>query len=197
MNEVCRIIPHRPPFLFVDEIIEITELTDIHTTSRTFSVYYHNTRPHLKDPRIAIVASLNGKWDDWSKLSEEDYTREKERLCEESLSSLERLIPGIREKVDHIEAATPRTIQYYTRHLGGASFGTKFEGLKVSMDLSKQILGLFHAGSVGIIMSGWLGAINYGVITANKIDKMLFDLKKGLKRKAPPQEKSKSAIASA
>lgn len=25
MNEVCQIIPHRPPFLFVDEIIEITE----------------------------------------------------------------------------------------------------------------------------------------------------------------------------
>jgi all-trans-retinol 13,14-reductase len=33
--------------------------------------------------------------------------------------------------------------------------------------------GLFHAGSVGIIMSGWLGTINYGVITANKIDSFL------------------------
>jgi hypothetical protein len=26
-------------------------------------------------------------------------------------------------------------------------------------------------------MSGWLGTINYGVITANKIDKFLFSLK--------------------
>ena len=26
--------------------------------------------------------------------------------------------------------------------------------------------GLYHAGSVGIIMSGWLGTINYGVIVA-------------------------------
>jgi len=33
--------------------------------------------------------------------------------------------------------------------------------------------GLFHAGSVGIIMSGWLGTINYGVITANKVDRFL------------------------
>ena len=55
----------------------------------------------------------------------------------------------------------------------GTSFGTKFEGLKVSMDLAAQLPGLYHAGSVGIIMSGWLGAINYGVITANNIDKYL------------------------
>ena len=55
----------------------------------------------------------------------------------------------------------------------GATFGTKFEGLEVSNDLPKHAPGLFHAGSVGIIMSGWLGTINYGVITANKIDSFL------------------------
>ena len=31
-----------------------------------------------------------------------------------------------------------------------------------------------HAGSVGIIMSGWLGAINYGVIVANDVDAYLM-----------------------
>ena len=56
----------------------------------------------------------------------------------------------------------------------GTSFGTKFEGLKVSMELPAQLPGLHHAGSVGIIMSGWLGTINYGVIAANNIDKYLF-----------------------
>jgi hypothetical protein len=30
-------------------------------------------------------------------------------------------------------------------------------------------------GSVGIIMSGWLGAINYGVIVANDVDAHLHD----------------------
>ena len=60
------------------------------------------------------------------------------------------------------------------RHWLGTSFGTKFEGLKVSMDLPDQLPGLYHAGSVGIIMSGWLGTINYGVITANNIDKYLL-----------------------
>ena len=86
---------------------------------------------------------------------------------------LEKYIPDIRQKIDHIEASTPRTFQHYTRHLHGASFGTKFEGLKVSKTLPEQIAGLYHAGSVGIIMSGWLGAVNYGVIVANDVDKHL------------------------
>ena len=78
-----------------------------------------------------------------------------------------------------VSTATPRTIERYTTHAGGTSFGTKFEGLKVSMDLPQQMPGLYHAGSVGIIMSGWLGTINYGVIVANKIDKALFAGRQG------------------
>ena len=74
--------------------------------------------------------------------------------------------------------ATPRTIERYTTHFGGTSFGTKFEGLKVSMELPEKLPGLYHAGSVGIIMSGWLGTINYGVIVANRIDKALFEAKR-------------------
>ena len=62
------------------------------------------------------------------------------------------------------------TFERYTQHLEGASFGTKYEGLAVSRGLSAQIAGLYHAGSVGIIMSGWLGAVNYGVIVANDVD---------------------------
>ena len=68
-----------------------------------------------------------------------------------------------------------------------ASFGTKFEGLKVSMDLSEKLPGLYHAGSVGIIMSGLLGTINYGVITANKIDKVLYAAKEESSRKQEVQ----------
>jgi hypothetical protein len=58
--------------------------------------------------------------------------------------------------------------------LRGATFGTKFEGLRFSMDIGKEVRGLFHTGSVGIIMSGWLGAMNYGVITANEVEKHLI-----------------------
>jgi len=153
------------------------ELVDFHTSSRTFSLYYPGTRPG--SDRYTIVASLNAKYDDWAGLSDADYARHKQRLIDESLGVLERFLPGIRAKLDWMEAATPRTIEHFTRHFGGTSFGTKFEGLKASMELPERVPGLFHAGSVGIIMSGWLGTINYGVITANKIDKFLFQRKQG------------------
>jgi len=148
------------------------ELTDFHTTSRTFSVYYPETRPG--SDRYTVVVSINARYEDWNQLDDESYARHKQRLIDESIVALERYVPDVRAKIDWTEAATPRTIERYTTHFGGTSFGTKFEGLKVSMDLPLQLPGLYHAGSVGIIMSGWLGTINYGVIVANKIDQQLF-----------------------
>ena len=127
-----------------------------------------------------MVASLNAQWDEWNDLSEEEYRPKKPVFLKSVLVNLESFIPGVRDKIDHIEAATPRTVNYYTKSMQGTSFGTKFEGLKVSMELSDQIEGLYHAGSVGIIMSGWLGTMNYGVITANKMDKWLFEKAKGV-----------------
>ena len=147
------------------------ELCSKNTTSRTFSIYYPQTRPG--SDMYSIVASSNANYDDWANLSEEEYHASKEDLIQRTLNALEKYIPKIREKIDHLEAATPKTFQRYTLHLSGASFGTKFEGLKVSMGLPKEIPGLFHTGSVGIIMSGWLGAANYGVIVANDVDKFL------------------------
>lgn len=154
------------------------ELTCMRTSSRTFSVYYPDTRPHTAAPRYAIVASINARWEDWAELSPEAYAEEKAWLVESSLTALEKLIPDIRGKLDHVEAATPRTVNHYTLHMGGTSFGTKFEGLKVSQQLPEELPGLYHAGSVGIIMSGWLGTMNYGVIVSNKVDKFLVESEK-------------------
>lgn len=142
-------------------------------TSRTFSFYYPRTRPHAKR-RFAVVSSTNANYKDWADLDEAGYEASKHDLIETTLAALEKYVPDIRNKVDHVEAATPKTFQHYTHHLMGASFGTKFEGLAVSRALPQQIPGLYHAGSVGIIMSGWLGAINYGVIVANEVDQKLM-----------------------
>jgi phytoene dehydrogenase-like protein len=147
------------------------ELCSKNTTSRSFSIYYPQTRPGSN--MYSIVASTHAKYHDWANLSEEEYRVSKEDLIRRTLNALEKYIPDIHDKIDYLEAATPRTFHRYTLHLNGASFGTKFEGLKISMELPKEIAGLFHTGSVGIIMSGWLGAANYGVIVANDVDKFL------------------------
>jgi all-trans-retinol 13,14-reductase len=158
-------------FTSESEKFDPQELCSKNTTSRTFSIYYPQTRPG--SDMYSIVASSNANYNDWANLSEEEYRASKEALIQRTLDALEKYVPKIRDKIDHLEAATPETFQRYTLHLSGASFGTKFEGLKVSMGLPKEIAGLFHTGSVGIIMSGWLGAANYGVIVANDVDKFL------------------------
>jgi len=149
-------------------------LCDLHGESRTFSFYYPKTRPG--SDRYTIVSSTNANFRDWAYLDEAAYAREKEKLVADTIDALERHLPGVRSKIEHAEAATPRSFAFYTQHAQGASFGTKFEGLRVSFDLPSEIPGLYHAGSVGIIMSGWLGAANYGVIVANKVDAFLATL---------------------
>jgi all-trans-retinol 13,14-reductase len=172
-------IPFVTDLLFCSEADHFTseELCEMRTKSRTFSFYYPKTRPHLKNAGFTIVSSNNANWQDWQALNEQEYEEEKNALIERTVAHLEKYIPNVREKIDHVEASTPRTFNFYTQQVQGASFGTKFEGLEISMGLNEQLPGLFHAGSVGIIMSGWLGTVNYGVITANKMAEFLHEVR--------------------
>jgi all-trans-retinol 13,14-reductase len=173
-------IPHVGDLLFSSDANEYCtdKILNKDITSRTFSFYYPEIRPDTD--RYSIVSSTNARYKDWANLSEKEYLQDKHDLEQTTLDSLEKYVPDIRNKIDHIEASTPKTFKRYTLHPSGTSFGTKFEGLKVSRELPNQISGLFHAGSVGIIMSGWLGAANYGVIVANETDKFLRQLSPNL-----------------
>lgn len=156
--------------LFTSKAAEFdaAELLSPQSTSKTFSIYYPKTRPGQN--RYTVVASMNSRFEDWAGLAEEQYRREKDKFIARTLVDLEGYLPGVGAKIDWMEAATPRTFNSYTLHTRGTSFGTKFEGLDISRTIFKEVAGLFHVGSVGIIMSGWLGAINYGVIVANDVD---------------------------
>lgn len=155
-------------FTSTAEKFDSEELLKLHTKSKTFSIYYPKTRPG--HDRYTIVASMNASYDDWAAMDDDEYEREKKLLITRTTTDLKRYVPDINDKIDWIEAATPKTFNRYTLHTSGTSFGTKFEGLDISRTIFKEIPGLFHVGSVGIIMSGWLGAINYGVIVANDAD---------------------------
>ncbi len=171
---------------FIGDLIFTSEDNDFSTDlilspkigSQTYSVYYPETRSHLKDEHCAIVSSSNARYEDWKKLSPEEYEAQKEYVKKRAIAGLVKIIPNIASMLDHVEVATPLTVERYTHHPMGTSFGTKFEGLPVSMNLHKEVSGVFHAGSVGIIMSGWLGAANYGVIQAHEVDNYLTKLEK-------------------
>lgn len=155
-------------------------LCDLHGESRTFSFYYPKGRPGDKaagkPDRYVIVSSTNALYSDWAAMTPEEYEANKRRMIDETVADIDRRVPGTAAKIEHAEAATPMSFRFYTEAPQGTSFGTKFEGLPYSMNLSEQIAGLYHAGSVGIIMSGWLGAANYGAITANKVDARLASM---------------------
>ncbi|HZP59497.1 MAG TPA: FAD-dependent oxidoreductase, partial [Opitutaceae bacterium] len=100
-------LPHIGDLVFTSQnpAFSSAELTDFHTTSRTFSLYYPDTRPG--SGRYTVVASINGRYEDWKNLSEGDYAFHKQRLIDESIAALEKYIPGVRAKIDWMEAATP------------------------------------------------------------------------------------------
>lgn len=169
-------IPHIGDLIFTSShpVYDPEKLLELKVSSRTFSVYYpKETRPQEPNARVAIVSSTNCHYQDWKNLSPEEYEAEKKIMIEDTIKGLEVFLPAIRDQLEIIEAATPLTIERYTLHPKGSSFGTKFEGLDISMNLHKALPGLFHAGSVGIIMSGWLGAANYGAIQSNTIEAYL------------------------
>lgn len=140
--------------------------------SISFSFYYpHDVRPDSETTEI--VATACADYADWDNLSPEEYEDRKRLLCDTVIAMLERYIPDVRDKLDHIEAATPKTLERFARHRDGASFGTKFPGFRAAEELSHKVPGLFHCGSQGIIMSGWLGSANSGALTAGKVEAYL------------------------
>ena len=153
------------------KVFSTKELLSPSISCRTFSIYYPHLRPEIN--QYTIVASINSLYSYWAYLDKEEYQNEKEKMINNTLKCLREILPDIDSNIDYISAATPITIKKYTSHPEGASFGTKYEGLESSINISNEIRGLYHCGSVGIIMSGWLGAANYAVIVANKIESQL------------------------
>jgi len=171
-------LPDVGDLIFYSEAEEFStdELLSINTKSRTFSIYYPHCRPQQEEQRYTIVSSTNARYEDWVGLSDEAYEEKKAEMIKDTLAAIEKVIPGVTSKIDFLDSSTPLTIERYTHHQKGSSFGTKFEGLDISMGMHKQVNGLFHSGSVGIIMSGWLGAANYGVIQSYEVENYLNSL---------------------
>jgi phytoene dehydrogenase-like protein len=140
--------------------------------SISYSFYYPDrVRPGYAGTEI--VASMCANYVDWEGLSDAEYAARKDVLRKAALDDLSRFIPGIEAKLDHIEVATPKTLERFTGHWRGASFGTKFPGYLAAEKLPGVVKGLYHCGSQGILMSGWLGSANCGALAAGKVDAFL------------------------
>ena len=106
---------------------------------------------------------------------QEAYEREKERLIEDTIDCLEELPARACARRSTTPRPPRRAPSPSTRSTPWARPSAPSSRASTSAwsSVRGRGPGLFHAGSVGIIMSGWLGAANYGAITANKVDALL------------------------
>ena len=82
-------------------------LCDLHGESRTFSFYYPKGRPEDqaagKPDRYVIVSSTNALFEDWERMSPEEYEANKQRMVDETIADIERRVPGTARR-----SSTPR-----------------------------------------------------------------------------------------
>jgi phytoene dehydrogenase-like protein len=113
----------------------------------TFKTY--NFDPALAPPgKSVIVLMLNSDYDRWVELSKDPqaYAAEKESACEAVLDALEQRIPGIRDKVEMRDVATPVTWERYTGNWRGSYEGWLPSGNNLMMQMKRTLPGLdrFH-----------------------------------------------------
>ena len=98
----------------------------------------------------------------------EEYKQLKERLCGKVVNSLEKVIPGIRECIVHLEMGTPMTNEYYIKSTKGNVYGTEkgfFQTGPFSYSAKTEIDNLLLCGA-SIISHGVSGSSYSGVRAA-------------------------------
>jgi phytoene dehydrogenase-like protein len=109
----------------------------------------YNFDPQLApEGKCVVILTLSSDYDRWAKLREdpEQYAAEKDAACEAVLDALEQRIPGIREKVEMRDVATPVTWERYTGNWRGSYEGWLPSGKSLMMQMKKRLPGLdgFH-----------------------------------------------------
>jgi phytoene dehydrogenase-like protein len=139
--------------------------------------------PTLKDPvsyngryhTIEVVTFINYKsfrlFVHDGDYHSEDYKKFKNRITEKLLNSVEKLLPGIRDKIVKAEAGTPDTAEFYVNATDGNAYGTEknlFQLGPFGYNYRTEIENLYLCGA-STMAHGVGGAAASGVYAAAKI----------------------------
>ncbi|MBI3184398.1 MAG: NAD(P)/FAD-dependent oxidoreductase [Myxococcales bacterium] len=109
----------------------------------------------------------------WPPRGSEAYRARKREVMEAMLRSVEREIPGIRDRIEHAELATPHTMARYTLNPAGAVYGAASVEAQTGRrrpDNRTPVRGLYLAGAWSQPGGGFTGAIGSGKLTAERVD---------------------------
>jgi phytoene dehydrogenase-like protein len=120
---------------------------------RRASLRVYNFDPTVAPPgKTAMFVFLDSNYDYWNKLREEDrdrYREEKDRVASAVLDDLERRFPGIKNKVEATDVATPATFERITGNWRGAYEGWRITSRTLTMQIPKTLPGLTNFWMAG------------------------------------------------
>lgn len=109
---------------------------------------------------------------DWENLSKEEYKKKKEDVAKILFTRLEEVIPGITNEIEYYEVGTSKTIERYTKNLGGTPYGfaqTPKQAGMFRIPNKSPIKNLYFASAWTKPGGGFTGAILSGWFCANEI----------------------------
>jgi len=106
---------------------------------------------------------------DWNRLDREEYIRMKADVADVMTSRLERIIPGFRDAIEHVEVATSLSVQRFTLNPGGAVYGFAQHPGRSFEYLRQLPANVFIASAWGKTGGGFSGAIVSGYMTAMEV----------------------------
>ncbi len=107
----------------------------------------------------------------------QDYEAFKQHLTERMLSTIESVVPGVRDHIKLCELGTPLTNDFYVNSYRGNLYGTAKTWSQIGPGAPRirtDIPGLFHCGQ-STAAHGVLGAMYTGMIAAAKISRKSID----------------------
>lgn len=89
--------------------------------------------------KTSLVMRFDSAWENWENLSHEEYERVKEQCKVKGIEILETHYPGIREKIEVVDVATPRTTVKFTGVWKGAYEGFLPTGNMIKKQLQNTL----------------------------------------------------------
>ena len=117
----------------------------------SFRVY--NFDPTLAPPgKTVVTVMFESNYDYWKKLRDEDrdrYRAQKDHVAAAVLDELERRLPGIKDKVEARDVATPATFERYTGNWQGTYEGWQISPRTLTLRMEKTLPGLANFWMAG------------------------------------------------
>jgi all-trans-retinol 13,14-reductase len=124
---------------------------------------------------VGAVCALDNS-SDWNDLSKDEYKAKKEEYTKIIISRLEKLYPGIGNKIEYSELSTAKTVERYTLNPGGSIYGfaqTPKQAGPLRLQPKEAVKNLYFASVWTLPGGGFTGAILAGYNCANVVLKKL------------------------